>query len=69
MKEEFLNAIESEVNKLREQIKQAAAIDWAETYSRIDMTPTQAHNMAKRYIKHHMIQELYLHSSKTLINL
>ena len=69
MREEFLNAIESEVNKLREQIKQAAAMDWAETYSRIDMTPTEAADMAKRYIKHHMIQELYLNSAKTLINL
>ena len=68
MKEEFLNEIETQVNKLREQIKQAAAIDWAETYSRIDLTPTAARNMAKKYILHHMTQELYLQSSKTLIN-
>jgi len=67
MKEEFVTAINLAAEKLKNKLLQDANTDWALTYSRIEMTPTEAKELAARYVNNYMLQELYLNSSKNLL--
>ncbi len=67
MKQEFITAIEAAAEDLKNKLLQDAHTDWAQTYSRMNLTPTQAQELAAKYLLNFMTQELYLHSSKNLM--
>jgi len=67
MKQEFITAIEEAAEKLKQQLLQDARADWAATYSRLDLTPTEAQELAVRYVNNHLQSVLYLNSSKNLL--
>lgn len=67
MRQEFITAIEAAAEKLKQDLLQDAHTDWATSYSHLDLTPTQAKELADRYVLNFMQQTLYLQSSKNLI--
>lgn len=67
MKQEFIEAIEFATEQLKNKLLQDAHTDWTQTYSRMDLTPTQAKELAAKYLLNFMAQELYLHLSKNLL--
>jgi len=67
MREEFIKAIELAAEKLHNSLLQQAHVDWAQSYSRIEMNPTEAKELAARYINNFMAQENYLFTSKNLL--
>lgn len=67
MRQEFLTAIEAAAEKLKQDLLKDAHTDWAESYSRMDLTPTQAKELAEKYVNNHLLSVLYLQSSKNLL--
>lgn len=68
MKQEFITAIEAAAEKLKQDLLQDAHTDWATNYNRMDLNPTQAKDLAAKYVHNFMLQSLYLQSSKNLNN-
>lgn len=66
MKQEFINAIELAAEKIKNTLLQHAHVDWEQSYSRLDLTPTEAKEMAARYIQNFLASELYLLTSKNI---
>lgn len=67
MKQEFTDAIKLVAEEFKNKLLQDAHTDWAQTYSRMNLTPAQAKELAAKYLLNFMAQELYLHSSKNLL--
>lgn len=67
MKEEFIKAIEAAAEKLKTNLIQDANTDWIESYSRLDLTPTQAKELADRCVLAYLAQCIYLQTSKNIV--